>query len=206
MSSSQAGIIEGVIDNTLLGVHTAFIAKIIEVEADGELTVQPLVRYLTRGGLANDMPKIYNVPVAMLGCGIGQFQFPLKEGDLGMCICSEVALGKWKAQKDKMTTPESPNRFSLQDCLFFPLALENKAVSSKNPTFDAGKAKLVLKNDATGLKAVLESILDALESLSTGGSFSGTINDFAASGAITWTSWSDSEAKAQIGKLLEDSP
>lgn len=80
------------------GVHTAFPGKIVSFDAaKGLATIQPILKFKKPSGESLDYPQIYGVPV-VFPQGLGQkatIAFPVKAGDLCLCIVSEQALDLW---------------------------------------------------------------------------------------------------------------
>lgn len=60
---NTAGILDSMIESRLLGLHTAFIAKIVSMQGESMCSVQPLNRIKAVGKEAQDRAIITSVPI-----------------------------------------------------------------------------------------------------------------------------------------------
>lgn len=102
---------DAMIEQKLLELHTAFIAKVVNVQSDGTIcAVQPLDKIKAYGKAAKTQAIITNVPVLhhvrryALEKSTGKLKVnPIANGDLVLCICTERDLSA--SLRGSSTTP-----------------------------------------------------------------------------------------------------
>lgn len=103
-----AGVLSGLIEEKLLNLHTAFIAKVVSVQGASKCTVQPLDKIKAYGQKAQTQAVISNVPVCShvrhyeVKNGLTTLS-PLKKGDIVLCVCAERDISS--SIKGRSTTP-----------------------------------------------------------------------------------------------------
>lgn len=103
---------DSLIEQKLLNLHTAFVAKVISVVIDtktGEVIrkIQPLNMIKMYGEKEREQSVIENVPILK---HVGE----VKKGDLVFCVCAERNITE--AKKGKMTCPPI-GRHSINDAV-----------------------------------------------------------------------------------------
>lgn len=84
--SNASNVIQGMINNALMQTHTAFCAKVLSVSG-GLAKVQPLHMTRAKGGNAQKLPPIPDVPILKPTYGDGACN--IKAGDTVFCVCAE---------------------------------------------------------------------------------------------------------------------
>lgn len=122
-------IMDGIIEEKLLNMHTAFIGKIVSVQGETHCTVQPLDKIKAYGQKAKSQKPITRVPILNhvrhyslvkqslsssngsispsshpSADNVGHLKVePLKKGDIVLCICAERDISS--SVKGISTTP-----------------------------------------------------------------------------------------------------
>lgn len=76
------------INDRLLNLHTAYIAKVLNV-SNGEAKIQPLHRTKEKGSLAEKYPVVENVPIASYPIGDSAGTLNIKKGDVVLVLVCE---------------------------------------------------------------------------------------------------------------------
>lgn len=91
----NAGAVFGeMVEEKLLNLHTAFIAKVVSVQGEDKCTVQPLDKIKAYGQKAKTQAVITNVPVLShvrhykVKDGLITLS-PIEKGDIVFCVCAE---------------------------------------------------------------------------------------------------------------------
>jgi hypothetical protein len=105
---NASDIFGGMIEEKLLNLHTAFIAKVVSVQGESKCTIQPLDKIKAYGQKAKTQAVITNVPVLSHvrhygRNGEGITLSPLRKGDIVFCVCAERDITS--AVKGHSTTP-----------------------------------------------------------------------------------------------------
>lgn len=96
--SNASNVIQGMINNALMQTHTAFCAKVLSVSG-GLAKVQPLHMTKAKGGNAQKLPPITDVPILKPNykasvtykgekCSVS-YDCDIKIGDTVFCVCAE---------------------------------------------------------------------------------------------------------------------
>lgn len=103
------GILDDLVEEKLLNLHTAFIAKVVSVQNENLCTVQPLDKIKAYGQKAKAQAVITRVPILhhvrhydVSGGRIINVE-PIKAGDIVFCVCAERDISS--AVKGTSTTP-----------------------------------------------------------------------------------------------------
>lgn len=114
----MANVFGGMIEESLLNLHTAFIAKVISVQSESKCSVQPLDKIKAYGKEAHSQAVITNVPVLSHVRHVVLYDqktvtpnaegkhialFPIRAGDIVLCVCVERDLSS--SIKGISTTP-----------------------------------------------------------------------------------------------------
>lgn len=86
--SNASNVIQGMINNALMQTHTAFCAKVLSVNG-GFAKVQPLHMTKAKGGNAQKLPPIPDVPILKPTYKDGNYVCDIKAGDTVFCVCAE---------------------------------------------------------------------------------------------------------------------
>ena len=92
---NPAPVFNNMIEEKLLNLHTAFIAKVIRTEGKNRCTVQPLDKIKAYGQKAKKQAIIEKVPVLQ--------HVAVAKGDIVLCLCAERDIAA--SVKGMSTTP-----------------------------------------------------------------------------------------------------
>jgi hypothetical protein len=95
-----AQLLQQAIDNRLLDVHTALIAKVESYDAETQqVNVSPVlkrqVKTLDGTWVSEQLPILCNVPVLFPRAGGFFISFPIQPGDFVQLIFNEVSIDEW---------------------------------------------------------------------------------------------------------------
>ena len=103
----MSGVLDGIVEEKLLNLHTAFIAKVVSVQSESKCSVQPLDKIKAYGQKARSQAVITNVPVLS---HVRHFEgteqvtmSPIEKGDIVLCVCAERDISS--SIKGHSTTP-----------------------------------------------------------------------------------------------------
>ena len=137
-----AQLIKQAIDNRLLDVHTALIAKVENYDAEKQLTdVSPVLKRCIKDidgvTVKEQLPMLCDVPVLFPRAGGFFISFPIQPGDFVQLIFNEVDIEEWF---DESTLTIADNqRFTLHGAVAVPGIFPASKV-----LIDAHKTNLVL--------------------------------------------------------------
>src|SRR5215813_4439197 len=120
---SLSQLIKHGIDNRLLDVHTALIAKVESYDAEKQIVdVAPVLkcRIKTKDGywINENLPILCDVPVLFPRAGGYFLSFPIKPGDFIQLIFNEVSIEEWL--NDKASSLPCNQRFTLEGAIAIP--------------------------------------------------------------------------------------
>lgn len=108
-----AEVFDNMLEEKLLNLHTAFIARVVSVQSESLCSVQPLDKIKAYGQPAKSQAVITKVPILnhvrhyslySADSHGGHLRVsPLKKGDIVLCVCAERDITS--AVKGKSTTP-----------------------------------------------------------------------------------------------------
>jgi hypothetical protein len=139
-----AQLIKQAIENRLLDVHTALIAKVESYDAEKQLAnVSPVlkrrVRGMDGGWVGEQLPVLCDVPVLFPRAGGFFISFPIQPGDFVQLVFNEVDIEEWLDE----TTPTIAHsqRFTTQGAVAIPgIFSQSKTLTGAHKTnFVAGK-------------------------------------------------------------------
>ena len=105
----MGGAFDAIMEEKLLNLHTAFIAKIVSVQSASLCTVRPLDKIKAYGQAAKSQAVISRVPILSHARHFsvnneGHLTMtPLKSGDIVLCVCAERDISS--SVKGQSTTP-----------------------------------------------------------------------------------------------------
>ena len=138
-------LLKQTIDNRLLDVHTALIAKVESYDAETQqVNVSPVlkrqVKTLEGAWVSEQLPVLCNVPVLFPRAGGFFISFPIQPGDFVQLVFNEVSIDEWVT--DKASAVSYDQRFTLQGAVAIPgIYAQSQALS------DAHETNLVLGQD-----------------------------------------------------------
>ena len=106
---SASNVFDGMIEEKLLNLHTAFIAKVVSVQSARKCSVQPLDKIKAYGKTAQTQAVVTNVPVLShvrhySTDDDGHLKLSsIKKGDIVLCVCAERDISS--SVKGHSTTP-----------------------------------------------------------------------------------------------------
>jgi hypothetical protein len=120
---SLAQLIKLAIDNRLLDVHTALIARVETYDAETQLVdVEPVLKrtlHKRDGSWADErLPMICDVPVLFPRAGGCFISFPIQPGDFVQLIFNEVDIEEWFDESTPVMT--ATQRFTLHGAVALP--------------------------------------------------------------------------------------
>jgi hypothetical protein len=118
-----AQLLKQAIDNRLLDVHTALIAKVESYDAERQLVdVSPVLKRSIKnqdGEWVNEqLPMLCDVPVLFPRAGGFFISFPIQSGDFVQLIFNEVDIEGWL--EDSLPTIACSQRFTIQGAIAIP--------------------------------------------------------------------------------------
>ena len=140
-----AQLLQQAIDNRLMDVHTALIAKVESYDAETQqVNVSPVlkrqVKTLEGAWVSEQLPVLCNVPVLFPRAGRFFISFPIQPGDFVQLVFNEVSIDEWVT--DKASAVSYDQRFTLQGAVAIPgIYAQSQALS------DAHETNLVLGQD-----------------------------------------------------------
>ena len=178
-SPGLSELIDIAIDRVLLDVHTCAPGKVVSYDAMTQTaTVQPLFQRNIAGNLIT-LPEIQDVPIVFPRTANAWLKLPLTVNDNVMLHFTERSLDAW-LQNGGVTDPANARKFNLSDCVATPgLAPILDAFTPNGQMTSVELANglsfleieetglMRIKNSATDLYTVLNSILNHLIGLST---------------------------------------
>lgn len=119
-----ATVILAAVDSKLLDVHTMLPVRVEASDQDkNTVDVVPQIKRMLEkadGSLvAENLPKLANVPVAFYRAGPFSITVPVAKGNYGSIIVSEAALDQWRATGE-VQVPGDVRRFSLGSAMYYP--------------------------------------------------------------------------------------
>jgi hypothetical protein len=118
-----AQLLQQAIDNRLLDVHTALIARVESYDAETQqINVSPVlkrqVKTLDGTWVSEQLPVLCNVPVLFPRAGGFFISFPIQTGDFVQLIFNEVSIDGWVT--DEASAVSQEQRFTLQGAVAIP--------------------------------------------------------------------------------------
>lgn len=119
-----ADVIADAIDSRLLDVHTMVPAKVETYDAAKQVAdVTPMIKRVLRtvsgGRVAEDLPTIPCVPVSQLRAGVFFVNVPVSAGTTGMLVFAETSIDRWRATGERVD-PADARRHGLSGAVFVP--------------------------------------------------------------------------------------
>ncbi len=137
-------LLKQAIENRLLDVHTALIAKVESYDpAKQQVSVSPVlkraIKTLDGEIIQEQLPVLSEVPVLFPRAGGFFISFPIQPGDFVQLVFNESSIDEWVA--DSASDEVYNERFSLQGAVAIPgVSPESKPLSGAHKTnFVAGK-------------------------------------------------------------------
>jgi hypothetical protein len=120
---SLAQLLKQAIDNRLLDVHTALIAKVESYDAEKQqVNVSPALKRHLRNiegkWISEQLPIMCDVPVLFPRSGGYFIHLPIRSGDFVQLIFNEVSINEWMRSETSNIT--SDQRFTLQGAVAIP--------------------------------------------------------------------------------------
>src|SRR5271170_5596900 len=125
-------------DNRLLDVHTALIAKVESYDAEKQqVDVSPVlhrrVKTLEGEWISEELPVLCDVPVLFPRAGGFFISFPIQPGDFVQLIFNEVSIDEWVIEE--APTVSHHQRFVLQGAVAVPgVSPQSKALVGAHKT------------------------------------------------------------------------
>lgn len=124
ITPTEAEVILDAIESALIDVHTMLPGKI---ESYSPLTQTATVQLQVKRTLPKDdgsyatesLPVLQNVPVQFMRTNAAVFTLPIKKGDFGSVVFSEMSLDQWRS-KAAETSPGDVGRHTLTGGVFVP--------------------------------------------------------------------------------------
>lgn len=137
-------LLKQAIENRLLDVHTALIAKVESYDSEKQqVNVSPVPKRRIKsleGQLVNEqLPMLCDVPVLFPRAGGYFISFPVQPGDFVQLVFNESSIDEWLL--DGASGFDSPHRFTLQGAVAIPgIYPESRPLDGAHKTnFVAGK-------------------------------------------------------------------
>lgn len=141
---SLAQLLKQAIENRLLDMHTALIARVESYDAaKQQVNVSPVlkraIKSVTHEVILEQLPVLSDVPVLFPRAGGFFISFPIQPGDFVQIVFNEVSIEEWISTA--ATSVESIERFSLQGAVAIPGVFpdSNPLSGAHEKNFVAGK-------------------------------------------------------------------
>lgn len=138
-------VLQEVRDSWLAAVHTALPGRVVRYDTDKQTAdVQPQVKDIAfdeeGAAVTRSFPLLVNVPICFARGGGAFVGMPIKAGDTGLLVFSQLPIDRWRAN-GKESDPADNRRHSLTSAVFFPgLSPKANVIAelSSNADFVAG--------------------------------------------------------------------
>lgn len=196
-------VIKEAIDAVLLDLHTWLPARVVKVNGDRSVDVQPLLKRRYRDGTLVDLPILQNCMVSVPRGTTWSIDLPIAIGDSGLALFCERSLDNFSTSGGEPVDPADPRHHDLSDAIFVPglypltnplsgdgseLKITNglAAIDLKvtgEATFGNGIAelrvtpvgKVALGNEVVELLSLIDSLIDTLLSATVVDPISGAL-------------------------------
>lgn len=161
-------VIKIAIESALLNLHTWLPAQVTQVNGDGTVSIQPLLKRAYASGVVKALPVIQNVMVNVPRGTDYWIKLPVAVGDTGVALFCERSLDKWGVAGGQID-PGDSRTHDLSDPVFIPGVYPKNAPLAGDATdlvVHNGSAEATLKKAGKfqfkGSSEELLSILDDL--------------------------------------------
>lgn len=120
MRNTLEEAVEAILGSVLSQMYTAMPCRVIRVNENNTVDVQPLINAVTPQGAARERPILLGVPLQQPASGTSAINIPIHEEDTVLCVFSMRGMDAFKAGDGKPAAPTDFRMFDKRDAIAIP--------------------------------------------------------------------------------------